>query len=180
MSLLAAVSGLLDERHVRYALIGAGALAVHGISRSTLDQDLLVVDPVVFDAALWAALPKATPSGSTRCDIRRGDADDPLLGVVRITADSERDVDVIVGRHPWQRDVLRRSHEVRIDGRSIHVATPADLVLLKLYAGGTQDRWDIEQLLALDAGAAIATQVETSLSALPARCRELWIKLRPA
>jgi len=179
VSLLAAVAGLLDERHVRYVLIGAGALAVHGISRATLDRDLLVVDPVVFDPTLWAPLSGALPAAG-HCDIRRGDADDPLLGVVRITAEGERDVDVIVGRHSWQRDVLLRSREVEIDGRSIPVATPADLILLKLYAGGTQDRWDIEQLLALDARAAIASEVETSLSALPARCSELWARLRPA
>ena len=30
------------------------------------------------------------------------------------------------------------------------IVTPADLILLKLYAGGSQDHWDIEQLLARD------------------------------
>ena len=112
-------------------------------------------------------------------DVRRGDADDPLLGVVRIAADGERDVDVIVGRHAWQHDVLLRAEPTEIGGRSIPVAGPADLISLEAYAGGTQDRWDIEQLLALDAGAATAAAVERSLSALPARSRALWTQLRP-
>jgi predicted nucleotidyltransferase len=173
VSLLAAVTAVLEQQRTAYALIGAGALAVHGISRSTLDQDLLVVDPAVLDADMWAAL-----TGTARCDIRRGDADDPLLGVVRITADGQRDVDVIVGRYMWQRELLRRAQSISIGGRSVPVARPADLILLKLYAGGSQDRWDIEQLLALDTGEDLAMEVERSLAALPARCRELWARLR--
>lgn len=173
MTLLAEVATLLDQRQIRCALIGAGALAVHGISRSTLDRDLLVVDASVLDTAMWVAL-----RDTAHCDIRRGDADDPLLGVVRITAEGERDVDVIVGRHAWQRDLLVRAQTVEMDGHSVAVATPADVILLKLYAGGTQDRWDIEQLLSLDSGPAIAAAVDASITALPRRCRDLWVALR--
>jgi len=39
------------------ALIGAAALAVHGISRSTFDIDLLVTDRGVLDDSLWISLP---------------------------------------------------------------------------------------------------------------------------
>jgi hypothetical protein len=56
--------------------------------------------------------------------------------------------------------------------------TTADLVLLKLFAGGSQDRWDIEQLLALDTGTATREDVERRLSALPARCCEVWARVR--
>jgi hypothetical protein len=45
-------------------------------------------------------------------------------------------------------------------------------VLLKLYAGGAQDAWDIAQLL--DASPAIEAQVEASLVELPAECARLW------
>jgi len=54
------------------------------------------------------------------------------------------------------------------------VVTAADLVLLKLYAGGSQDKWDIEQLLAADRAGDMRRQVEARLPALPSRCREIW------
>jgi hypothetical protein len=46
MSLLAEVTQVLDRAEVRYALIGAMAMATHGVSRSTQDLDLLAVDPI--------------------------------------------------------------------------------------------------------------------------------------
>jgi len=46
-SLLNLVVDVLDSRRVPCALIGAAALAVHGISRATFDIDLLVTDAFV-------------------------------------------------------------------------------------------------------------------------------------
>lgn len=173
MTLLAAVGTLLEERRIPYALIGAAALAVHGVSRSTLDQDLLVTDASVLDPAAWTRL-----AASAQCDIRHGDADDPLRGVIRITAGGERDVDIVVGRHRWQRDLLARALPITLDGRIVPVARPADLILLKLYAGGSQDRWDIEQLLALDSSVEAAAEVTRAVPALPRRCQDLWSELQ--
>ncbi|MBL0278437.1 MAG: hypothetical protein IPQ24_20605 [Anaeromyxobacter sp.] len=61
-ALLEEVSRHLSGRGVRHALIGAGALAVHGVSRSTFDLDLLVTDQAVLQAAFWAELAAAGPS----------------------------------------------------------------------------------------------------------------------
>lgn len=48
----------------------------------------------------------------------------------------------------------------------------ADLVLLKLYAGGPQDAWDIDQLLDVDT--TFAREVEARIPALPEGCAALW------
>ena len=133
--LLDAVALVLEHRGIPYALIGGTALAVHGVARSTFDQDLLVTDRRALTRDAWAGLPKETV-----VDIRAGDADDPLAGVVRCRADADRDV---------------------------------DLVLLKLYAGGSQDRWDIDQLLAIG-GRALVDGVEEHLPQLPPASRALW------
>lgn len=79
MTLLALVSRTLDSRGVAHAVIGATALAVHGVSRATADIDLLATDPACLDPALWAEV----AATGARSDIRRGDVDDPLAGVVR-------------------------------------------------------------------------------------------------
>jgi hypothetical protein len=61
---------------------------------------------------------------------------------------------------------------------TLAVAEAADLVLLKLYADGVQDRWDIAQLLALDDGEDIGRDVERRLGALPRAARDRWSEFR--
>lgn len=163
-SLLDRVRDVLEQAHVPYALIGAGALAVYGVSRSTFDQDLLTTDGRVLAADFWSSLRDAT------VDVRVGDAGDPLAGVARAAQAGERDVDVVVGRHGWQRDVVGRA---RSHG-SLPVVTLEDLILLKLYAGGVQDLWDVDQLLAVHDSASLREHIEHGLAALPPECREVW------
>jgi hypothetical protein len=74
VSLLFQVAAYLRDRNIPSALIGGDALAVHGVPRATLDQDLLAVDARVLDAATWTGLMEP----SLDIDIRKGDADDPL------------------------------------------------------------------------------------------------------
>ena len=43
MSLLDRVAAILDRAGARYAVIGASAMAAHGVARSTYDIDLLTL-----------------------------------------------------------------------------------------------------------------------------------------
>jgi hypothetical protein len=171
VTLLADVAALLRRHRIPFALIGAGAMAVHGVSRSTADLDLLATDDRCLDPALWRGV-----GNDVAVDVRRGDAADPLAGVVRLTRSEEIDLDVIVGRPSWQRDVLARA-AMRAE-HEVPVVTLSDLILLKLYAGGSQDAWDVEQLLAVDASGAAVLEVEQRLDVLPADSRDLWDRLR--
>lgn len=173
MSLLVDVVGQLEKSGIRCALIGAEALSLRGASRSTLDRDLLTTDPRSLAEALWAPL---RISGS-RCKIRRGDAEDPLAGVVRFTAEGERPVDLIVGRQIWQTRILERAEFLDLGELSLPVPRAADLVLLKLYAGGGQDAWDIAQLLAGEGRAPLVAEVEMRLDELPPEARLLWNRI---
>lgn len=87
-------------------------------------------------------------------------------------------VDVIVGRSAWQSGVLERARPATVDDVVVPVAQAADLVLLKLFAGGFQDFWDVAQLLGGDDASAIATEVEHRLPALPAESARLWAQVR--
>lgn len=170
--LVARVAALLERLGVPYALVGAGALAVHGVARSTFDLDLMATTATLLDPSLWAELADA------RVDIRRADADDPLAGVVRIQAEGQRDVDVVIGRLAWQAEAISRARRVRLVGTTIPVVTSADLVLLKLYAGGSQDAWDIEQLLGgASERAAIVEEVQMRLDRLPSSAARLWARI---
>jgi hypothetical protein len=66
------------------------------------------------------------------------------------------------------------------NGRTLLTARAEDLILLKLYAGGSQDRWDIEQLLAQPNRSALVSAVEGRLSQLPSAARQVWRTIVPA
>lgn len=146
-------------------------MAVHGVSRATRDLDLLVMSLDCLSPSTWAAL------DGVQVDIRRGDADDPLAGTVRVASVVDAPVDVVVGRAGWQRAAIERAPARTVEGLTVPVVTPADLVLLKLYAQGPQDAWDIEQLLSGLGRPGLIAAVEASLSALPEDARRLWARI---
>ena len=84
----------------------------------------------------------------------------------------------MVGRAGWQGRAIERAGAITLDGRPLRVARTVDLVLLKLYAGGPQDAWDVEQLLALESERGLAAQVERALGELPAHAAALWARIR--
>ena len=169
MTLAARVTALLHQAQIPHAVVGAAALAAAGVVRSSLDLDLLTLDQRVLDRRLWTAL----ADEGVEVEVRRGDADDPLAGVVRAAAAGERPVDVIVGRFAWQQRAIERARALPSGER---VVLPRDLVLLKLFAGGAQDLWDIRQLLAATAERAVlVAQVEEDLPGLPEPATALWI-----
>lgn len=174
MKVLGRVTGALEAAGIGHALIGAMALAARGVARATFDLDLLVLDERALEASTWAAL----HSVGLQVEIRRGDANDPLAGVVRIQAPGEPAVDVIVGRSAWQRIVIDGAQTLRVAGANLPVARPAHLVLLKLFAGVPGDRWDIEQLLSEPESHEVVAEVEAVLPRLPDECRALWNELR--
>jgi hypothetical protein len=163
------VCARLDAASVPYALVGAAAMGVNGVARSTLDLDVLTLDPVVLEAAFWKGLP-----GTVRA--RRGDAEDPLAGAVRLESPDAYPVDVIVGRFAWQSRIVERAERLPVGRGRVPVVGAADLVLLKLFAGGAQDAWDVQQLLQVHRGA--AAEVEARLPELPPEAAALWARVR--
>ncbi len=173
MTLLARVSAVLETHGAPYAMIGAAALAAHGVTRATADLDLLTADARCLDAGWWASL----ATGGSTVDVRRGDAGDPLAGVVRVStaAGDEAPVDVMAGRARWQEGVVACALRTTVEGANVPIVRAEDLVLLKLYAGGPQDAWDVDQLL--DAVPAIEPVVEARLGELPTACAALWRRI---
>jgi hypothetical protein len=157
----------LESRGVPCALVGGVALGAHGIARATLDIDVLVASPAVLEPAFWATL-----KGGPTAEIRKGDAHDPLLGMVRLP-DPHEPVDVIVGRGAWMERPLERHITIEIEGALLPFVDRADLVILKLYSGGPQDLLDAELLLATDPEA-VRQAVNARLAGVPAAVCDLW------
>jgi hypothetical protein len=174
MTLFARVVATLQTAGIPYALIGAGALTVHGVNRATHDLDLLVIDPSSLREDAWLDL----ASQGVIVQIRKGDLTDPLAGVVRFRSPGEGPVDVVVGKLKWQRKILDRAvPRDTQEANRIPVVTAADLILLKLYAGGAQDGWDVHQLLDGEERDRLIAEVEHHLPELPSRAVKLWRKI---
>jgi hypothetical protein len=155
-------------------VIGAAAMAARGVSRGTRDVDLLAVATDCLTEATW----HDARSAGVDVRIRRGDPDDPLAGVVRFTVPGEAPVDLVVGKAAWQADILRRAIETSLVDVTVPIVTAADLILLKLYAGGPQDAWDIAQLVSGPDARAITPAVDAEIGRLPSECRELWDRIK--
>ena len=161
---------LLESAGISYALIGAHAVAVRGHSRSTMDWDFLTTDRSVFQRDLWKSI-----RGSV--DIRQGDFDDPLAGVVRVRL-ADAQVDVVVGRWKWEQRVIDRAERIDIGELTVPVARTSDLILLKLAAGGVLDLQDAYNLLKVGDRAQLTREVEDSIHALDADAHAKWEQLK--
>jgi hypothetical protein len=174
VTLLGDVAATLEGRGIAFAVVGAGAMAVRGVIRATLDLDVLVVEPACLEPALWQGLRQA----GTDVELRHADAPDPLAGVVRLRRGDAEQVDVLVGRGAWQAQLIARASLHDLGETRVPVATTPDLILLKLYAGGPQDAWDVLELLSGDEADAVTAEVDRRVTALPAEARGLWARLR--
>lgn len=159
MNLAGRVVAFLRARDVLGAVIGGVALAVHGIARATIDLDLLVVTPRVLDASFWDGL-----GTDVVLSIRKGDANDPLAGVVRCVS-GVTVVDVVVGASRWMDEAIDRAVVYEVAGEQLRVVDAADLVLLKLYAGGPQDLLDVRLFFASDPD--LRAIVEARIGSMP-------------
>jgi hypothetical protein len=174
VTLLAEVVAFLEHARSPHAMIGATAMAALGASRSTQDLDILTTDRGVLKSACWRRLEE----GGATVKIRFGDIQDPLVGVVRVTRRSDRPVDVIVGEGSWQERILADASLRRVADIEVPVVDEIGLVLLKLYAGGPQDRWDIEQVLALAVDREqFRADIDARAAELPSRCQRLWSRI---
>jgi hypothetical protein len=134
---------LLDRLGIRGALIGGLAVATWGSPRSTEDIDLLA------EVAASQELEAALRAGGWRVSWHRGGSDDPIPLLLRLEwVHGGPEVDVICTTRPWERAILDRAVQVTLPGGArVPVVAPADLIVLKLMAGGPQDLVDVADLL---------------------------------
>lgn len=156
MATIEAVLAALDDSSVRFVVVGGVAVVLHGVSRSTVDLDI-VVDLAADDAAraldALTALglePRLPVDARDFADpgIRRSWIDDRGMQVFSMLdpADSTLLVDLFV-ESPLPFDELHsEATVVQLAGHDIRVASIEHLVVMKRRAGRPQDLVDIEML----------------------------------
>lgn len=128
----------LNDNNIQHALIGGLAVAQHGIARTTLDVDILIL---VEDAGRVRKLFSEHYVGGV-----------PDFQSIKI---AETKVDFMAAnlRFKWQ--ALMEAEETVVEGVSTHVVKPRDLVLLKLLAipdrpdpiKAMRDRTDVAEII---------------------------------
>lgn len=144
------VAALLRENDVPTVVIGGVALAAHRYVRHTEDIDLGVDADLHRMRKITAMLRE---SGLT-VELHEPDADDPLGGVINVSGDFGL-VQIVsfADRFPVVIHDALNGEDIRIrQGSGLRVVPIAQLVALKLYAGGFRSKSDIIELLRRNPG----------------------------
>jgi len=133
----------LQQRGVRYALIGGVAMAFHAQARFTRDVDFLVepgqleeVRAILTKAGyVESASPWTFTNGLT------------LHRFLRVVDGDEMMVDLLLAGTPRQQAVIGKALDFESTGTGVvRVATKSDLIWLKTQRNSALDRADIEAL----------------------------------
>ncbi len=136
----------LNDEEAEFLLVGAYALAAHGLPRATMDIDIWVLPSPDNADAVIRALNNfgAALQNLTREDLLKDDT------VFQIGV-APRRIDIITGVSGLQfEDACSRSLQVDIEGLQIRIPSIQDLIVNKKASGRTKDLADAEALEALD------------------------------
>lgn len=154
-------------------MIGGVSLAVHGAPRYSDGLDILVTDTRVLGRTFWVG------ADITPTDIRRGDTEDPLAGVIDFPPEPGKiPVQIIVGKG-YAPIVALETAEAN-PALPCAVASPLGLALLKLEAGGIRD---LQDLVALEEAQRILTgwrllqALDPHITRLSNNAQEAWKRL---
>lgn len=136
-------SGVLNDTGTKYAVIGGFAVACHGLPRATQDLDFLI------------SVPKLSLPGLLERFLARGFAFD-LKQVIRELGANHLSsvryggirVDLLDAILPAFRRAVDRAVSYTIRGNLVRVASPEDLIVLKMIASRPSDLEDVRGILA--------------------------------
>lgn len=153
------VFAALEQRRVRYLVVGGVAVVLHGYPRFTADLDLLVaLDPANASAAMEALVslgyrPRAPVAAMEFADPEKRRVWIEEKGLVVFSLWSpERpatEIDVFVAEPFPFEPAFERATRVSLGPLVVRVAAIPDLIQLKEQAGRPKDHDDIEKLRAI-------------------------------
>ncbi len=136
------ILSVLNEEKVDYLLVGAYALAVHGLPRATGDMDIWIHSTVDNARRVWRALSKF---GAPLSDLNEADLLNPgvvfQIGVAPSRVDILTSIDGVEFPDAWK-DRL----EVKVEGINVPVISRSHLIVNKKAVGRPQDLADIARL----------------------------------
>lgn len=140
---------VFDGMGLPYAIMGGIAVRAHGIPRPTYDVDFTLAVPRDRLAALFDAI---TDRGYTIPDQYGGGWVDTVGGMplvkVRLFLEGRGvDADIFLVETAFQQEVIDRRVSSTIEGRSVWLVSPEDLILFTLVASRPRDLIDVGDIL---------------------------------
>jgi len=143
--LLDVVDRLVAEK-IQYAVIGALAASVHGAVRASLDADV-VVSIGIQQATDLERLFKGSGFST---ELTRGDAEDPIPGLLRVSDSHANRVDLLLGLRGLDPQAFSRVVEVPFQGSTLRFIGREDFIAMKAFAGAPTDLADAARAIAAD------------------------------
>lgn len=141
---LSSLAEWFSDQNISYAIIGGVAIGLIAQPRETQDIDAVawidLIDlPVLLKSAAEFGFVSRLPDPLSFAENSR---------MILLThTESGLSVDVSCGALPFEREMIERSTEFKIDELLLKVATPEDLLITKAIAHRGKDLIDIENLL---------------------------------
>jgi len=145
---LNALLKVLERNEVSYVMIGGIAVRAHAIPRNTIDLDLMISVESEDFLPIFAALEKVgfeIPEPYLHGWVDRV-KEMPVVKTKFYVAGRGIDVDLFLVESEFQKSIMARRIAVEVTDRKYWIATPEDLVLLKLLANRPRDRLDVADL----------------------------------
>jgi len=140
------IGDIFRDNKIPFALIGAYAASAWGVVRATRDIDILIEIKKEEIERISSELRKK----SFQAEIRFGDPEDPLVGVIKLnfkTKEGDESIDLILGIKKLPKNIFQRTINLTIFEQIIPVVSPEDLVLMKLLAGSPLDIQDAQGII---------------------------------
>lgn len=140
---------LLERMLIKYAVMGGLAVRAYAIPRATEDIDLTLEIareqlPELYDALEEQNYSVPEPYRSGWVDqVKRMH----MIKLRRYVGHHSIDVDLFLAESAYQEEVLARRQMADVEGRRLWIASPEDLVLLKLVSGRPRDWIDVADVL---------------------------------
>ncbi len=141
--LLVDVADILQRRKIDYAVIGALAASIHGVIRASMDADVLLAAGQQQASDLQGDLREA----GLRTDLVRGDADDPIPGMLKVSDEHENRVDLLLGLRGLDPQAFARGLDVPFQGSTLRFIGLEDFIAMKAFAGGPLDLLDAQRAI---------------------------------
>jgi hypothetical protein len=142
---LADLVAWLKRDGIPHVIIGGVAVAVVGHPRTTRDIDAVIL----MEDRSWESLIGLAKNAGFEARVPEPAAFARQSRVFLLRhAKTRVDVDLSAGALPFEEEVVKRASLKLLGGRPVPVATPEDLIVMKIIASRPRDIADIEGLLA--------------------------------